>query len=400
MAYRTDDFAPNVYTLITKYKEILATAGLSPVGLDGEAPKWMWAPADYSTKFPVACMLARMTNPVMKVTIELEALNPEGVIEYYSLSVQNDTILPFYDRWFKVTNVEYETGSATAALFFYVPGDKRILMPAFAPLESDVSMAPYDSCRLNATSLLLTNVSRVQTKQGTILAARLQRNGVKPWAWNNTDLSQVHPSDRYFGSCEMGAYTFTSPGSVSTDFRQAGTFHREITNGDVNPATTSDKRVVPTTHVHTDEYFNALYVEEEIGVDETILAITCDLHLEFRSTSSLFSIGISAVPLETYHAALLAVNSTGFFYENHTHWKQLASLLIKGLNAALPVVAPQLAGPVRTLATAAYTGYKAGKAIMATRRRNAPTMQQKQMVVPQAQRRRPQRRGGKSRRRK
>lgn len=374
-----------------------STTPLAPVGIEAEAPVWAWVPRNQSDSisFYVAA-----GNAVGSLDVQFEVLHPNGTIDNITMigvGYSGDGVkqLPVSDVWVKISSIKVLAGPTTLILY-NSPG--RFLMPVFAPLESTVSTAPYDSCRANAVSLLLTNVSRVQIKQGTILAGRLQRADIKPWAWRESDISNVHPADRYFGSAEVGAYTYVAPGQNTSNFRQAGATMGLITKFQPNATTlkTTGTHFAPSFHVFDDEYFHALVVSEEVNADETIMAITCDVHVEFRSSSSLFQLGISAMPLEAYHATLLALNQTGYFFENHTHWRDLASLLVRGINAALPVVAPQFAGPVRAIGSAAVAGYKAGKALISTMRRKPRTMTQKQMVVPRPAPR--QKRGKRARR--
>jgi len=386
LGYVTNVVEPASPNLGRPYQEIYASSGNSPLGiLDGEEARFMYAPAEQISPTSVGpCTYAVLTNVGTTLILSLKFYQPNGQTVIHDVTVAGTTpvALPFGGGFFEVVHAHTVTTGPLVRIIFYVPADKKILMPAFRPLEADVSHAPYDDCRVNASSLLLTNVSRVQVKQGTVLGARLQRNDVKPWSWGRDDLSLVHPSERFFSSCEYGVYTFTSPGQADSTFRHAVAFTRSMTNLDPTAMTYGDTLARPVVQIGDDEYFNAVYIEEESSVDETVLAVTCDLHIEFRTTSSLFTIGISALPLETYHAALLAVNTTGFFFENSTHWASLAGLLLKGLNAALPIVAPELAGPARALGTAAVAGYRAGKALISSVRRKPISMPQKQMVLP------------------
>jgi hypothetical protein len=388
IAYATD-VLPQLTPLDDTVANWTAATPLAPFGLEDEQPVWAWIPAS-ADNTGVSFQLAASAVGG-QLDAELTVLHPSGgITSYHEVGIGYTTpkSFPYSDVWVKVETVKVTSANSTALVLSAITGTRRFLMPAFAPLESSVSIAPYDSCRLNAVSLLMTNVSRVQIKQGTVLAGRLQRPNLKPWAWREQDISSVHPADRYFGSAEVGAYTYVAPGQETSKFRQAGATVGLITKFRVSdtPLVVTGTQFSPTLHINDDEYFHAIVVSEETGVDETIMAITVDLHIEFRSSSSLFMLGISALPLESYHATLLALNQTGYFFENHTHWKDLASLLVRGINAALPVVAPQLVGPVRALSSAAVVGYKAGRAIMSSIRRKPRNMTQKQMVAPQRQR--------------
>jgi hypothetical protein len=265
----------------------------------------------------------------------------------------------------------------------YATAGKHVLLPAFSPLESTTSVAPYSNSRATAAALLLTNVSKVQVKQGTIQAARLQNRTDKFWSWSKPTLSVVHPSERYYGAAEVGAYTYTAPTQSSERFRDSVKSYSLYTTFNP-PAISTDVVYVPAPFIDCDDPFNALLIEEDaVAVDETLFAVTCDLHIEFRTSSSLFAIGVSGMPLEQYHACQLALAQTGYFFENSTHWANLASLVMRGLRVALPVVAPGLVGPANAISTL----YNAGKSIMMRTKRNTNTMKQKQMVMPRSPRR-------------
>lgn len=389
VAYATDVF-PELTPQDDTVANWTSATPLAPFGLEDEQPVWAWVPRGADGPGISFQLAASVVGG--QLDAEMTILHPTGgLTSFHQVGIGYTTPkdFPYTDVWVKIETVKVTSSVSTALVLASFTGTRRYLMPAFAPLESTVSTAPYDSCRLNAVSLLMTNVSRVQIKQGTVLAGRLQRTNLKPWSWYESDISNVHPADRYFGSAEVGAYTYVAPGQETSKFRQAGATVGLITQFRVNdtPLVVSGTQFSPTMHVNDDEYFHAIVVSEETGVDETILAITVDLHVEFRSSSSLFMLGISALPLESYHATLLALNQTGYFFENHTHWRELASLLVRGINAALPVVAPQLVGPVRALSSAAVVGYKAGRAIISSMKRKPRNMTQKQMVVPQRQRR-------------
>lgn len=145
-----------------------STTPLAPVGIEAEAPVWAWVPRNQSDSisFYVAA-----GNAVGSLDVQFEVLHPNGTIDNITMigvGYSGDGVkqLPVSDVWVKISSIKVLAGPTTLILY-NSPG--RFLMPVFAPLESTVSTAPYDSCRANAVSLLLTNVSRVQIKQGLSL---------------------------------------------------------------------------------------------------------------------------------------------------------------------------------------------------------------------------------------
>ncbi len=66
-----------------------------------------------------------------------------------------------------------------------------------------------------------------------------------------------------------------------------------------------------------DSLFNVAFFTAS-SVDEQ-LACTVDWHIEFRTTSTLFQIGLCTLTLETMHQAQVALAAVGYFFENFNH---------------------------------------------------------------------------------
>jgi hypothetical protein len=208
------------------------------------------------------------------------------------------------------------------------------------------SIAPFQSTRLNSSALLLTNVTKVLNKEGTVQSSRLLFNPHSGRTFHHADVVSVstsNPDTRYFGALEKGAYTFTAPDQESLKFV---TPYRTVT---VNDTGTADGNTIPLTLIPTRnverplldlsaKYYNCIICADLDSTDDTQLAMTLDTHWEFRTISTLYTLDYSRMPMEVYHAAMLAVVKAGFFYENDSHGKILRALGV-GIKYAAPMVA-------------------------------------------------------------
>jgi len=207
------------------------------------------------------------------------------------------------------------------------------------------SIAPFQSTRLNSSALLLTNVTKVLNKEGTVQSSRLLFNPHAGRTFHHADVVAVstsNPDTRYFGALEKGAYTFTAPDQESLKFV---TPYQTVT---VNDTGTDEGNVIPLTLVPSKsvvrpmldleaKYYNCIICSDLDSTDDTQLAMTLDTHWEFRTISTLYTLDYSRMPMEVYHAAMLAVVKAGFFYENNSHG-QILKMLTHGLHFAAPMI--------------------------------------------------------------
>jgi hypothetical protein len=237
------------------------------------------------------------------------------------------------------------------------------------------SIAPFQSTRLNSSALLLTNVTKVLNKEGTVQSSRLLFNPHAGRTFHHADVigvSTSNPDTRYFGALEKGAYTFTAPDQESLKFV---TPYRSVF---VNDTGTSDGNIIPLTFVPTRpverplldleaKYYNCIICSDLDSSDDTQLAMTLDTHWEFRTISTLYTLDYSRMPMEVYHAAMLAVVKAGFFYENNNH-TAILRMLSTGVRYAAPMLnyyAPLIGMGVKAAkygATKAHTAFKSHQA--------------------------------------
>lgn len=353
---------------------------LAPVGTAG-GTEWMY--------FPCVFDGTNLTTQAMRViaqvasTVSYTVLLPDGETKSETYTVPaggTGYFLPLTavdTCWVRLDSVE----AAAATRLTVVPVAGAVcLWPAYSPPQVDISTSPYMSTRVTALSLLSTNVSRVQLKQGTITAARF--SAIRPAFWSAVaaDVAGVHPAERYYGAAENGSYVVAPPTQDSEEFRDTVRQYLQpaalSTTGVVSGATQGYNALVNND---TDDPFLFVLVEQESNVlDETLMALTVDIHLEFRTSSPLFQVGISTIPLEQYHAAQMVIAQAGYFYENQTHWWDLAGK-IAGLAArVIPILFP-----TSRAATVVGAVARAGKILMNPKppRRD---MSQKQMLKPSA----------------
>lgn len=221
------------------------------------------------------------------------------------------------------------------------------LPPARINAEYYNSVAPFRSTRLNASALLLTNVTKVLNKEGTVESSRLLFNPDFGKTIHDADVvlvSTSNPETRYFGALEKGAYTFTAPDQESLVFcspYETVAANDQLPTGNAAPITAfalvEEYRVDrPVLNLNA-RYVNCMILTDLDATDDSQMALTLDTHWEFRTVSTLYQLDYSRMPLEVYHAAMLACMRAGFFYENNTHQKIL-SAVGKGLKFAAPLV--------------------------------------------------------------
>lgn len=207
------------------------------------------------------------------------------------------------------------------------------------------SVAPFRSTRLNASALLLTNVTKVLNKEGTVESSRVIFNPDSGRTFMNADVPTVstsNPETRYFGALEKGAYTFTAPDQESlvftTPYETVRVNDALIGNGGGSVPIFIPEQLAerPVMNLNP-RYMNAIILTDLDMTDDTQLALTLDTHWEFRTISTLYQLDYSRMPIETYHAAMLAVMRAGLFYENNAH-QRILQAVGKGLKFAAPLI--------------------------------------------------------------
>lgn len=197
-----------------------------------------------------------------------------------------------------ITNSGSVTTAATAVAF-------TTHLPLVYPSEFINSALPWYATRVTAAAVLGTNVTQILNKGGTILGGRISPAVQNAWTVTSSYVSGLHPAEKAYLPMETGVYTYCPP---STDL---------VFFGDYTLNTSIGAAVAPLFLLSNDSMYNKLFLKTGT-VDET-LACTVSWHIEFRTSSALFQVGLSAMTLEALHQAQLVLAEAGFFFENPEH---------------------------------------------------------------------------------
>lgn len=220
-------------------------------------------------------------------------------------------------------------------------------LPVTYPAEFANSRMPWYSTRTTAAAVLGTNVSQVLNKAGTILAGRVAPAVTNPFRVASSYINTLHPAEKAWLPCETGVYTFCPPSTDLSAFWDY-TAHWE------NQYLTT---VAPVYRLDNDSLVNVMFITAGAVAEQ--LALTLDWHVEFRTTSALFQIGLSTMPLEVLHQAQIALTSAGFFFENPEHKAVLNKVL-----SAVKRYGPQVAN-IAAMALPQYaTAFRGAKMIL------------------------------------
>lgn len=230
----------------------------------------------------------------------------------------------------------------------------RALMPFSAPPEFANSKLPYSSTRTTAASVLFTNVTKVLNKEGTVLGGRLNPATINVFNFQAADLATLHPAEKQLLGLETGFYTFCPP---STDLAHFWDYTMSVAG---------DFRVgIPIYRLDNDSLVNCFSFDDPDG--STNLAVNLDWHLEFRTTSALWQIALSTVPLEVLHQAQLALVSAGFFFQNETH-----EAVLKKVMPVLKSAASSLMPALASMNPLTKVAYRATKKILSSKPKSGP----------------------------
>jgi len=339
-------------------------SGYAIVGMDGSSGSKPWAHFPQSSRINIVVDYGAATADGLSVTFEVWQGVGEVVLASVPLASSNNVW--FYDnlassvslagRWARPVALACGTGvvtGATSALFIsvygaggataFVPATRTLavlattfidLLPLTPPPAFTTSTVPYSSTRVTAVSLLATNVTKVLNKEGTVNAARINPRILNPFTFLVSDLTALHPAEKYYAGLEQGFYTYVPP---STDLAE---FH---------DCTLTLNTIVPTYRLDNSAFINAVSFNDPDG--GTNLALNVDWHIEFRSSSVLWPVGVSTVTLEALHQAQIVLLSAGFFFDNIDHKRVLANVI-----RAANFIAPSLGAVGFPIKAAAKVG--------------------------------------------
>lgn len=196
------------------------------------------------------------------------------------------------------------------------------MVPAAFPTDFDSSPLPWSDTRLTAVAGLFTNVTKALNKEGTVLAARVAPTVKNVWNVARSDLTSAHPAEKAYLPLQYGLYTYAPPSTDLAEFWDY-TYNTYPETYDVVPS--SSTGAYPVVRLDNTSLVNCFVASDSDS--GTSLAVNLDWHVEFRSTSQLWPIGLSSVTLETLHQAQLALVAAGFFFSNETHKETIAKIV-------------------------------------------------------------------------
>lgn len=239
----------------------------------------------------------------------------------------------------------YATSTTTRGTYTITPGSVKAVLPMAVPVEFTNSALPWFSARTTAVSVLATNVTPALAKGGTVAAGRVPPGVLNPWSVDSVYVSNLHPAEKAYLTLETGFYTYCPP---STDMASFWDYTLNTSNG---------ATAAPLYRLDNDSLVNIAFFASPNGAVNT-LAFNVDWHIEFRTTSTLFQVGMSGLTLESLHQAQLHLASFGYFFENMTHKARIMAGLKKIQQWSLklaPAIAPLIPG--------GSMAYRVGKAV-------------------------------------
>lgn len=339
------------------------------VGKTESGPEWTYLPAGSAWTVLASAAIALPSAQTVAIQYEMWSSPTEvaGAPTILSITTAANTMGGFvtsvvpYNMWVRPTGLSTETvvGNTVPALWgiTFVVGSSqtinvactmsaanagsvvygtkqplyRCFMPLTVPNEFRTSPLPWFAARVTAAAMLGTNVTQVLNKGGTILGGRVSPSVIDPYNVTSAYISALHPAEKAFLPLETGVYTYCPP---STDL----VFFTDYTSNSQNMTS------VPTVALSNDAMVNVIFLTPPPAVDAT-MAVTVTWHIEFRTSSALFQIGLSAMTLESLHQAQLVLAESGYFFENPEHDRLLAKVI-----STAKKYAPAVAGAINPAA--------------------------------------------------
>jgi len=208
---------------------------------------------------------------------------------------------------------------------YLVPaGNINALVPLLtAPPQLSASKIPWLDTRSTALALLATNTTKAINKEGTVNCARVSLNtdrySCPAFAPSVADITNTHPSLRYFGAMEKGAYSFVPPSQELQEFKDC--------------IYSFQSGQAPAFDLDNLENANVLIFSDPDSNTISNLALTLDQHVEFRTTTTIFDVAVCSTSMPEFHQASVAVSKITPFTENWIH----VPAVLGALNAMLPV---------------------------------------------------------------
>lgn len=340
------------------------TPSTLPLGVTRDGREFMYWPEGLYVSLEVIYNVASLTEAV--VTWEFfdgsesfqraEQITTTVAATVFSISLAPAMRSLFGSNWVRPVQIAFNTSVVVTveSVSFGVSTDGSLVAPvgsanaidAFFPIsevpEYRNSELPYVATRPTAVAALFTNVSSVLHKEGTVLAARLPRgladhsSGVSMYdpvvVQAMPQFTTANAQERYYGPMEKGLYTFTLPDASSEVFMDCTSDYPIYLTPTSGPSSYS----APRFQLEGFDYMSFMQFSDSDATNSTALSLTLDTHLEFRTSSALFNLNFSTIPLESYHTAQMVLARLGVFYENPIHMRVISELVRRGAVAMRP----------------------------------------------------------------
>lgn len=297
--------------------------------------------------------------------------NPVNSGPTYALGAALSDVIPTYTP--STSFGTWNMSSLADVKYYFLP---LTVSPEFAN-----SPLPWMATRLNAVAALFTNTTKVLNKEGTVLWGRTNPNLVNPFNVNYTTVQNLHPAEKAFLDLEHGTYAYNPPSTDLAEFYNYSIF--------ANPLG-GNNQVLPVYRLDNTAFTAQAFFNDADG--DTSLAINLDYHFEFRTSSTLFQIGVATTPLETLHMAQVALLRAGFFFNNFDHTALIGKIIkfVGSMHPLLAMAAPVMNGmigassyaltnrPTQVNRPSATSGQGAG--IVSAPKRRAPARPRKARV--------------------
>lgn len=214
------------------------------------------------------------------------------------------------------------------------------LAPYKATTLIDYNSIPsvYDNVRLNASAILMTNVTKYLNKEGVSRCVRLPcSRGSNPFAVKSVAGFAAHFVKTI--SLKDGLYSYLNTGMVSS-FSDA-VLTMEYSDSFYLPPYMSGKTMaVPVIELGELGYSNVIFMSDQDPTTPTTLSIQYNNHLEFLNSRQAFPVSLCTLDQEDLRRAYRALEASGTFYENPTHIGAVISLVSAAVRAAMPLLRP------------------------------------------------------------
>jgi hypothetical protein len=219
-------------------------------------------------------------------------------------------------------------------------GTERAFWPLL-PLPSQSTLQPVmNSMRVNTASLLMTNTSAKMWRGGSVIGAVMD--------WSETNIFNPSTAVTFMGGenstlfwsgddAAKGCYTFLRPTRESlrySDYTVSGpTYYNDM----------ADYQTVNLISFNVDmtdgKKFN--------------LKLQHDMHLEFVTTSQVFNLGVTQIPINEFEGMLAAAESILPFTENPVHIGDLLKMARRVIAHISPYLKPAMKLGISGLSNAA-----------------------------------------------